>query len=82
MWHRNRVTDELLRDVQEWLARAGWVIFYAGGHYAMVRMDVVENWVRLSSKRLVDELKEVANGTFDFEKHAHLIARDHDDGED
>jgi hypothetical protein len=79
LWHRSRITDELLKDVQEWLSRAGWTIFFAGGLYAMMRVDVVENWVRLSSKRLAAELEKVGNGTFDFEKHAHLIARDQDD---
>jgi len=82
LWHRSRITVDLLEEVQEWLARAGWTIFHAAGVYAMVRVDVVENWVRLSSKRLADELKQVGNGTFEFEKHAHLIARDQDDSDD
>lgn len=82
LWHRSRITEDLLKDVQEWLAQAGWTIFYAAGVYALIRVDVVENWVRLSSKRLADELKQVGNGTFDFERHAHLIARDQDDSDD
>ncbi|MCG2628826.1 hypothetical protein L6654_19505 [Bradyrhizobium sp. WYCCWR 13023] len=82
LWLRTRITEDLLRDVQEWLARAGWAIFYAGGVYAMVRVDVVENWVRLSSKRLAGELAKVETGNFDFEKFAHLIARDQDDSDD
>jgi hypothetical protein len=82
LWQRSRITADLLNEVQEWLARAGWTIFYSAGLYAIVRIDVVENWVRLSSKRLADELKQVANGTFDFEKHAHLIASDQDDSDD
>ncbi|WP_354098707.1 hypothetical protein [Bradyrhizobium sp. S3.2.12] len=82
LWQRNRITDELLKEVQEWLARADWTIFYAAGLYAMVRIDAVENWDRLSSKRLANELKQVGNGTFDYEKHAHLIASDQDDNDD
>jgi len=79
LWQRNRVTDDLLKEVQEWLARADWTIFYAGGMYAIVRIDAIENWDRLSSKKLANELRQVANGTFDYERHAHLIAGDQDD---
>ncbi|MHC2395051.1 hypothetical protein ACVMFA_007378 [Bradyrhizobium liaoningense] len=82
LWQRNRITDELLKEVQEWLARADWTIFYAAGLYAMVRIDAVENWDRLSSKRLANDLKQVGNGTFDYGKHAHLIAGDQDDNDD
>lgn len=82
LWHRSRITDELLRDVQEWLSRAGWTIFFAAGLYAMMRVDVVENWVRLSSKKLAGELEQVGNGTFDFEKHAYLIAKNQVDDDD
>ncbi|MFK4488505.1 hypothetical protein [Bradyrhizobium sp. USDA 336] len=82
LWHRNRITDDLLRDVHEWLARAGWAIFFAGGLYALVRVDVVENWVRLSSKKLAGELEQVSNGTFDFERHAYLIAKNQADDDD
>lgn len=82
LWHRSRITDEHLKDVQEWLLRAGWTIFFAAGLYAMMRVDVVENWIRLSSKRLADELKQVTDGTFDYEKYAYLIASDQNDDDD
>lgn len=82
LWQRNRITDELLKEVQEWLARADWTIFYAAGLYAMIRIDAVENWDRLSSKTLVSELKQVSSGTFDYEKHAYLIAGDQDNDDD
>jgi hypothetical protein len=64
------------------LAAFNRVLFFAAGLYALVRKDVVEDWARLSSKRLANELKQVGSGTFDFEKHAHLIASDQDDDDD
>ncbi|WP_039800106.1 hypothetical protein [Bradyrhizobium sp. WSM4349] len=82
LWQRNRITDEFLKEVQEWLARADWTIFYAAGVYAIVRIEAVQNWDRLSSKRLTNELKQVGNGTFDYERHAHLIVGDQDDNDD
>src|SRR5438874_388841 len=29
LWGRHRLEDDFLREVQEWLFRAGWTLFYA-----------------------------------------------------
>jgi hypothetical protein len=73
LWVRHRLDDEFLREVQEWLFRAGWALFYAGTTFALVQSRSVEGWPRISSKRLSDTLKEVAEGTFDFDRHYHLL---------
>ena len=75
---RFRLTDEFLDELKEWMFRAGWTLFNAGTTYAAVRMSVVENWPRLSSKRIVDTLEQVRMGGFDFDRHNHLIANPSD----
>ncbi len=70
-------------EVQEWLFRGGWTLFFAGTTYAAIRTSAVLNWSRLSSKRLLDDLgtedvRHVQNGGFDFMKHAGLLASDSD----
>jgi hypothetical protein len=76
LWGRDRLTRELLEEVQEWLSRAGWVIFFAGRTYAAIRTSVVLSWSRLSSKRMAEELKSIRAGDFDFDGQIHLIEND------
>ena len=45
---------------------AGWTLVFAGSTFGAVRVEAVENWSRLSSKRLADEIEEVRRGDFDF----------------
>jgi endonuclease YncB( thermonuclease family) len=33
LWNRERLTEQFLEDVQEWLLTAGWALFYAGPIY-------------------------------------------------
>jgi hypothetical protein len=73
LWARHRLPDDFLREVEDWLFRAGWALFYAGTTFAAVRTTAVNGWPRLSSKRLTDELAEVARGEFDFHQHHTLL---------
>ncbi len=73
LWGRHRLTDDFLTEVQEWLFRAGWALFYAGTTFAMVKIKAVEGWPRVSSKRLQHKLEDVAHGQFDFDRHFHLL---------
>ena len=57
----------------EWLSGADITLFFAGSTYALVRTSVVENWPRVTSKRLSADLLEVAQGTFEFSKLEHLM---------
>ncbi|WP_156947053.1 hypothetical protein [Bradyrhizobium sp. WSM3983] len=72
-----------MADVQEWLFRGGWAIFFAGSTYAAIKTSAVMNWARLSSKRLfedigLDDLDFVDDRNFDFAIHARLLRSDAD----
>jgi hypothetical protein len=73
LWGRDRISRELLDEIEEWVSRGGWSLFFAGTTYAAVRTSVVLGWARISSKRIAGELKQVHDGAFDFDRHLHLI---------
>jgi hypothetical protein len=73
LWARDRINHELLEETQEWLSRGGWTLFYARTTYAAVRTSAVLSWARLSSKRMADDLEQVRDGSFDFDRHLHLL---------
>ena len=58
LWVRSRVTDDLLRTVQEILLHGGWALFWAGASFAIIKLDVVEGWGRISWKRTRRRPKE------------------------
>jgi hypothetical protein len=76
LWNRRRLRDEFLREVQDWLFRAGWALFYAGSTFAIVKTKAVEGWPRVTSKDLRAELAKVARGEFDFSRHYDLLLDD------
>jgi hypothetical protein len=63
---RPRLHPEFLIEMQDWLLRAGWAFFFADRSYGMIKLESVESWTRLGSKRIGDELDTVAKGDFDF----------------
>jgi hypothetical protein len=73
LWGRHRLPDDFLREVEDWLFRAGWALFYTGTTFAAVKTRAAKGWLRLSSKRLTDELAQVARGEFDFDQHHTLL---------
>jgi hypothetical protein len=73
---RPRLHPEFLIEMQDWLLRAGWAFFFAGRSFGMIKLEAVETWTRLGSKRIADELDAVARGTFDFASLAQLAERD------
>lgn len=76
LWNRPRLAPEFLEHVSAWLAVAGWCFFNAGAIYAAVRISAVKNWPRLGTKRITKELDQVAQGTFPYDKHEHLLIED------
>ena len=73
LWGRSRIDPPLLEEVQEWAIRGGWALFWAGGTFAAVKTSAVLSWSRLSSKRLAEDLRQIAEGEYSFDKHWHLI---------
>jgi hypothetical protein len=63
---RPRLHPEFLIEMQDWLLRAGWAFFFADRSFGMIKLEAVETWTRLSSKRLAEGLDDVAEGDFKF----------------
>jgi hypothetical protein len=64
---RRRIRTNFLLEVQEWLLGSGWVLFWAGSTYAVVKTKIVDGWGRVSSKRISGDLHRVQRGQFNFE---------------
>ena len=75
LWNRERLTEQFLADVAEWFLTAGWALVYAGSTYAAVKIDAVQNWPRVSSKRIGAEIEAVHKGEFDFKKLERFFRR-------
>src|ERR1019366_358009 len=78
---RPRLHPEFLTEMQDWLLQAGWAFFFADRSFGMIKLEAVESWTRLGSKRIADELDAVGKGDFDFAPllrlaEAHSSARD------
>jgi hypothetical protein len=82
LWSRNRLSSEFLEEVQEWLSRGGWSLFFAQNTFAAIKTSAVKNWVRVSSKLITDDLDLVERGEFDFQKYLHLITNKTGDASD
>lgn len=83
LWGRHRLDRDLLDEIQEWLFRGGWTLFFAGTTYAAIKTSAVLNWSRLSSNRLLDDLgtedvRLIQSGGFDFAMHARLLTANAD----
>jgi hypothetical protein len=76
LWNRRRLRDEFVGEVQDWLFRAGWALFYAGTTFGMVKTKAVEGWPRVTSKDLRPQLAKVARGGFDFSRYYDLLSAD------
>jgi hypothetical protein len=63
---RPRLHQEFLTEMQDLLLRAGWAFFFADRSFGMIKLEAVQSWTRLGSKRIADELNTVAKGDFDF----------------
>ena len=73
LWNREQLTEPWLDEVNEWLLTAGWTLVYAGRTFGVVKTDIVENWPRIASKYLNDEIDDVKQGAFDFSRLEHLL---------
>jgi hypothetical protein len=71
---RSHMPSEFLLDVQETLLAAGWCLFLIGpSYFGIIRVNKVEGWGRISSKRIGDELKSVPIGRYNFDNLEPLL---------
>jgi hypothetical protein len=80
---RSQLSGEFLMAIQEHLLAAGWALFCIGAtHYAVIKVASTQGWGRISSKRIENELKQVARGTFPWRDHEQLLLAGGDDDAD
>ena len=72
LWNRERLTEQFLADVREWMLSAGWALIDGGSTFGAVKVDAILNWPRVSLKRLRKDLTKVAAGQYDYEQLEHL----------
>jgi hypothetical protein len=65
-----------VQEVQDWLLQLGWAFFWCGDSFGLIETDTTNDWTRLGSKRISDDLDEVAEGQFDFERLAKVFHRE------
>jgi hypothetical protein len=61
--------------VNEFLLKAGWVLVDAGTTYGAVKVSVIENWPRATSKNVGSALAKLKQGQFDRSEREHLMSR-------
>jgi hypothetical protein len=65
LWNREQLNEAWMRDVNEWLLSAGWLLINAEATYGVVKTSVIENWPRVASKH-IEDLDRVGRGNFVF----------------
>jgi hypothetical protein len=71
---RSQFSPDFLLEVQEYLLAAGWALFCIGPtHYAIIKLESVLGWGRISSTRIADELKLVPRGNFPWKEQESLL---------
>lgn len=76
MWGRHRLHPDFVEAVSGWLLSSGWVLFFAGSTYALIKASSVEGWARISSKAIRDDITAIENGQYDFASLEPLLRRD------
>jgi hypothetical protein len=88
LWNRPRLTEQFMSEVEGWLLTAGWALVDAGSTYGAVKIEAVENWPRVSSTLVREEIDEVITGKYRFDDLEHFLtiekpsARSKGDGDD
>ncbi len=73
LWNRETITREWLDQINEWLLSAGWILIEAGGTYGAIKVTVVENWPRVASAHMQDDLTQIKLGKFVFKQWNRLL---------
>jgi hypothetical protein len=71
---RAHLPDAFLWDLQQHMLAAGWALFpISPAHFAVIKLESVQGWGRISTKRIAEDLGRVARGTFRWKEHVHLL---------
>ena len=79
LWNRQRLSEQFLDEVREWLLGAGWSLFYAGSIFGAVKVDAVKNWPSVAAWRVKPILVQVNKGGYDFRDLENLFPPVDDD---
>jgi hypothetical protein len=73
---RETITQAWIDRVNEFLLKAGWILVDAGTTYGAVKVSIVENWPRATSKNVMTDLATLKQGKFDRKERELLMSRD------
>ena len=59
---RQRLRTEFILALEEELLELGWALVQTHNYYGVVRVEAVEKWARIATKRVSDELNNFAKG--------------------
>jgi hypothetical protein len=76
LWNRESLSEAWLAEVNDWLLSAGWTLLHAGSTFGVVKKSIVENWPRITSKRIQDVLDQITAGSFEFDELGRLLEPD------
>ncbi|WP_395372312.1 hypothetical protein [Komagataeibacter diospyri] len=62
---RKNLHDSFAAEVIVELAEYGWTMFPAGDDFALIQTSALSAWLRLGSKRIAAERKQLRNGNLD-----------------
>jgi hypothetical protein len=79
LWNRQRLSEQFLDEVREWLMSAGWTLFYAGPIFGAVKIEAVKNWPSVAAWRIKPILAQVNEGSYDFGQLEDLFPPVYDD---
>lgn len=82
LWIRQRLSEDFLAEVEEWLLSVGWALVDVGSGFAAIKTVAVKNWPRLSANNLRTKLEEVESGHFKFDELEKVVRDADDEGED
>lgn len=66
---RHNLRDSFVHEVDLALRERGWALLPVSDNYGLVRLDVVGGWVRVSAKRIANDIEQAHNpkAEFDFD---------------
>jgi len=70
---RAQISADFTAEVANWLSRAGVTLCFVGPAYIVLRTEVLDSWLRITTKRLSSDLRRVSEGEFNFSELERLM---------